>query len=171
MPASAMHSLYVFSVWIHILAAIAWIGGMLFLVTVMVPLLRKPEMRAKAAELFHVVGLRFRTVGWVALGLLVLTGITNLAFRGYSWAQVGNGQLFAGPFGHTLATKLVLVLALLVLGVVHDFWLGPRATILAREKPNSPERERARKIASWMGRTSMLLALAVVALAVMLVRG
>jgi len=166
-----MHALYVFSVWVHLLAAIAWIGGMLFLVTVMVPLLRRPEMRARAAELFHVVGLRFRTVGWIAIGVLVVTGITNLLLRGYTLGQVATGAVFAGPFGHTLAMKLTLVLGLLVLGVVHDFWLGPRATVLAREKPDSPERERARKVASWMGRTSMLLALAVVALAVMLVRG
>ena len=53
---------------------------------------------------------------------------------------------------------------------VHDFWLGPRATRLAREDAPAAVRERWRRVASWMGRTTFLLSLAVMALAVTLVR-
>lgn len=55
-----MHTLYLVSVWLHIVAAMTWIGGMIFLVAVLVPMLRRPERRAQAAELFGILGVRFR---------------------------------------------------------------------------------------------------------------
>lgn len=76
-----MRTLYLVSVWLHIVAAMAWVGGMLFLVTVLVPLLRTPAMRPQAAELFNALGRRFRIVGWVAIGTLVVTGLFNVTMR------------------------------------------------------------------------------------------
>lgn len=165
-----MRTLYLVSVWLHIIAAMAWVGGMLFLVTVLVPLLRTPALRSQAAELFHALGMRFRVVGWIALGTLVTTGVFNVTMRGYRLEQLINGEAFAGTWGTTLAVKLALVAVIVVLSAVHDFWLGPRATQLAREKAPESQRERSRRIASMMGRTTFLLALAAVALAVTLVR-
>jgi copper resistance protein D len=166
-----MHTLYLLSVWAHIVAAMTWIGGMLFLVTVMVPLLRKPGMRDRAAEVFHMFGARFRTVGWVALGTLVVTGIINLVYRGFTLAQIASGQVFAGPWGTILALKLAFVLTVLAISAVHDFWLGPRAVRLARAGAPPETRERFRRAASMLGRATLLLALAIVGLAVTLVRG
>ena len=165
-----MRALYLVSVWLHVLAAVAWVGGMLFLVVVLVPLLRTPAMRPQASALFHAVGTRFRPVGWIALTTLVLTGIFNVTMRGYSVGQLLQGDAFVGPWGKTLALKLLLVLVIVAMSAVHDFWLGPRASRLAREGAPEPVRERSRRIASWMGRTTFLLALAVIALAVTLVR-
>ena len=165
-----MRTLYLVSVWLHIIAAMAWVGGMLFLVTVLVPLLRTPQLRPQASELFHALGMRFRVVGWIALGTLVTTGVFNVTMRGYRVGQLLNGEAFAGAWGTALALKLVLVTLIVAMSAVHDFWLGPRATRLAREKAPESQRERGRRIASMMGRTTFLLALAVVALAVTLVR-
>lgn len=166
-----MHSVYLVSVWLHIVAAMTWLGGMLFLVTVIVPLLRKPDMRARAAELFHLFGIRFRLVGWVALSTLVVTGVLNLVCRGFSLRQMLSGEVFAGRWGATLALKLSFVGAVLTMGLVHDFWLGPRAVRLAREGASPQVRERWRRMASMLGRATLLIALAIVALAVGLVRG
>lgn len=165
-----MRTLYLVAVWLHIISAMAWVGGMLFLVTVLVPLLRTPQLRPQAAELFHALGMRFRVVGWITLGTLVTTGIFNVTMRGYRLEQLLNGEAYAGRWGTTLAVKLALVVAIVALSAVHDFWLGPRATRLARESAPDAQRERSRRIASLMGRTTFLLALAVVALAVTLVR-
>lgn len=166
-----MHTLYLISVWLHILAATAWIGGMFFLVTVMVPLLRRPDMRERGAELFHAFGPRFRVVGWIALGTLVVTGTINLICRGFTLAQIARGDVFEGRWGATLALKLSFVLAVLVMSGVHDFWLGPRAVRRARQDASPAEREKTRRVASFLGRATMLLALAIVAFAVALVRG
>jgi len=166
-----MQTLYLVSVWLHILAAATWLGGMVFLVTVLVPMLRNPDTRAQASLLFHQLGLRFRRVGWIALTTLVVTGVFNVLHRGYRLEQFFTGELYQGRFGHILAIKLVFVGVVLTLGVVHDFWIGPEATRLAQSADAQPsERERWRRMASVMGRTTFALALAIVALAVSLVR-
>lgn len=169
----ASHAVYILSVVLHILAAITWIGGMVFLVLVAVPLLRRPELRDQAGTLMSVLGLRFRTVGWIALGTLVATGVVNLHFRGFTLGQIFDGEVFAGEWGKTLAHKLTLVATVLALGGVHDFWIGPKATRLMREaKPEAQaERERLRRVASILGRVTFVLAIAIVWFAVRLVRG
>jgi uncharacterized membrane protein len=166
-----MQALYLVSVWLHVIAAITWIGGMLFLVAVLVPLLRQPAMRERAMELFHALGVRFRLVGWISLGTLVVTGLFNLHHRGIGLDSIFTGRAFAGAWGHALAGKLCLVAVILVSSLIHDFHVGPKATRLAREGASPEQRERLRRAASWMGRITLLLALAVVAVAVVLVRG
>jgi len=162
-----MHTLYLLSVWLHVVAAMAWVGGMIFLVAVIVPLLRRPEMRDRARELLRLSGRRFRTLGWLSLGTLLVTGTFNVAHRGYGVEHLVSGDLFRGEWGRALAVKLALVVALLALSAVHDFWVGPAAT---REDLTADRRERFRRAASLMGRTSFALALAVVAIAITLVR-
>ena len=166
-----MHTLYLVSVWLHIVASMTWIGGMLFLVLVLVPLLRQPDMRDRALQMFHVLGLRFRRVGWLAIITIVITGVLNLLGRGFRLEQVLSGEVFTGVWGHTLAIKLALVTLIVVTSLVHDFHVGPTATRLGREGAAPERRERLRRFASWMGRMTLLAALAVVALAVTLVRG
>ncbi len=167
-----MKALYLLCVGLHVFAAMTWIGGMAFMVLILIPTLRRsteaPEMRLR---LLHDLALRFRTVGWIALGTLVLTGACNLWFRGVTAADFFTGRTFAlGDWGRHLAEKLCVVLAILAISVSHDFWIGPRAVRLAQQAPGSPERERFRKLASWAGRLNFLLALIVLALAIQLVR-
>ena len=128
-----MHTLYLLSVFVHVISAMTWLGGMLFLVLVIVPSLRRPEMRDKSAELFGVLGTRFRAVGWTALVLLVVTGLFNVTHRGYSLGDLVTGRAFVGHWGGALAMKLAFVTVIFALSAVHDFWLGPKATRLARE--------------------------------------
>jgi putative copper export protein len=66
-----------------------------------------------------------------------------------------------GQWGKILAQKLAMVGIVLVLAVAHDFYVGPKAR----------ESEQARKTASIMGRVLFACALAIVGLAVALVRG
>jgi uncharacterized membrane protein len=160
---------YQLSVYIHVLSALVWVGGMLFLALVIVPVTRgmAPPERAR---LFEAVGRRFRTVGWVCIGLLIVTGVTNLAFRGVTWESVLSGQLWGTQFGQVLALKLLLILVMLVLSLAHDIYIGPAATraLIGGDKAAG---QRLRRWTSLLGRVSALLALIVVALAVMLVRG
>ncbi len=162
---------YEVSVSLHILAACVWVGGMVFLALVVLPILRQPGYRSVAAPLIQAAGVRFRWVGWVALATLVATGVANLGFRGYGWAQVRNGSAWQGWFGHTLAVKLILVAAIVVVSVVHDLVLGPRFTRLAGEQPDLPAARRLRRQAAWVGRVVLVLSIAVVVLGVALVHG
>lgn len=166
-----MHTLSLLSVWLHILAAAIWIGGMAFVALVLVPVIRRPEHRGLAPSLVHWTGVRLRWVGWSCLAVLLGTGVVNLGVRGFGWVDLASGRLWQGPFGHTLAMKLVLVAVMLLVSVLHDFVIGPRATALWQTDPGPSGALRLRRLAGWLGRLTLLLALVVVGLGVILVRG
>lgn len=166
-----MHQVYLLSVWVHILAAMVWIGGASFIAMVLVPAVRRPEHAHNAPALMRACALRFRTVGWTSLIVLVVTGCLILGLRGFTFADCFTGRVFLGPFGRTLAIKLIIVSAILAISGLHDFYLGPNAAKVILENSASDEAAKARKRASWMGRFVLLLGLAVVVLAVQLVRG
>ena len=166
-----LRALYLASVTVHILAAALWAGGMLFLVLVIVPLLRTPVLRERAVGLLAALGLRFRSVGWWSLVVLLGTGTVNAAFRAPSPDALLGAAWWGTPFGRLLAQKLVLVTAILALSAVHDFVVGPRASALLAAAPGSPRAVRWQHAARWMGRVNLLLAIAVIAMAVALARG
>lgn len=165
-----MHALYFVSVWIHVLAAITWIGGMFFLVLVVVPWLRGRD-RATAAVFLRETGTRFRNVGWTCFAVLLATGVLNLWLRGVRPENFTQREWLTSPFGHAVICKLGLFALVLVLSAVHDFFVGPRATLAVEDDPHSPAAEALRRQASLLGRANALLALLLVALGVILVRG
>lgn len=165
-----MHTLYVFSVWLHILAAITWIGGIFFLVLVVVPWLRGRD-RATAAVFLRETGARFRNVAWSCFAVLLATGLLNLWFRGVRPENFVQPEWLTSPFGHAVVCKLALFALALVVSAIHDFVVGPRATLAVEHDPRSPVAEKLRRQASILGRANALLALLLVALGVILVRG
>ena len=161
-------SLYYLNVTVHVLAALLWLGGMFFLAAVGAPALRELDAPLRA-ELFRRLGEQFRRVGWVAIGVLILTGIANLQFRGMlSWDVLGSGAFWATSYGHALAWKLGAVAAMLVASAVHDFMLGPAAS---RARPGTPEAVRLRRRAAQLARLNALAGVIVVIAAVRLARG
>lgn len=165
-----MQTLHFISILLHILAAVVWIGGMVFLGIVLIPVLRQRRGSPEYAELISRTGTRFRNVGWICLVLLVITGFVNLG-RWVDHSRLLSAELWTSPWGHILAAKLVLVAVALALSAVHDFVVGPRATRRLREAPGSVEAGRLRRTAGWMGRANLLVAVLIAALAIMLARG
>jgi copper resistance protein D len=165
-----VHALYVISVWLHILAAMVWVGGMLFLVLVVVPWLRRGG-GVDAGRFLHETGVRFRNVGWACFLTLLVTGTFNLGYRGIRLTHFVDPSWLGTPYAKVLIAKLALFVVIVLVSAVHDFAIGPRATKVLRESPGSPEALSLRKRASLLGRLNAVLALVVVFVAVMLVRG
>lgn len=162
-------SLYYLNVTIHILAALLWLGGMFFLAVVGAPVLRRVEPPKLRAELFRKLGEQFRTVGWIAIGVLVITGVVNLWFRGVlNGSALGSATFWASPYGRSLTWKLGAVTTMLVVSAIHDFVHGPRAS---RNRPGSPEALRSRRKAALLARLNAVIGLIVVIAAVRLARG
>lgn len=167
-----MHTLYFLSVWLHILAAAAWIGGMFFVVLVVVPWLRSGAAgRVNAGLFLRETGERFRNVGWVCFGVLLVTGSFNLWVRGVRFESFAQPAWLASPFGRSVMIKLGLFALALIVSAVHDFSIGPRATQAIARDPNSARADRLRKSAGRWGRINALLGLCLVAVAITLVRG
>jgi putative copper resistance protein D len=165
-----MHTLYLISVWLHVLAATAWVGGMFFLVLVVVPWLRSGD-RAIAGKFLRETGERFRTVGWVCFVIALVTGTFNLYVRGVRFSSFVDPVWLRSDFGKAVLAKLGFFTAVLVLSAIHDFSVGPRAARVIERDPDAPEAHSLRRQASMMGRLNAMLGLVLVAFGVMLVRG
>jgi uncharacterized membrane protein len=152
-------------VWLHLLAAVSWIGGTIFLSLVLAPLVRSRHAAPEFMALFRSVARRFRFVVWVAIAVLLSTGPVLLQQRGFS-------LLDPAEWPHVLWMKLGLVGALLLFTVVHDLLLGPQV----RKISALPEGDRSSwertivRTSSWLPRVALLLALLVLVAAAMLAR-
>ena len=162
--------LYYASVSVHVLAAMLWLGGMFSLAVVGAPVLRRVEPPALRQRLFEELGRGYRRVGWWAIGVLVLTGVANLHFRGWlRWqGALGDADFWQTGVGHALAVKLAAVGTMIVVSVVHDFVLGPAA---GRAVAGSASAVALRRRAALLARLNAAVGVVVVLAAVRLARG
>ena len=145
-----MRGLYLVSVWLHILAAMTWAGGMVIFVAAVMPLLRRQDPAVRAASIAW-FGRRFRAVSWLCFGVLAVTGLLNLWVRGVRLDDVWRPEWRATTFGQLILAKLALVALAAAISVAHERLATPG-------------------LARWFGRSLLILGLAIVGLAVMLVR-
>lgn len=166
-------SIYLFTVYLHIFAAFIWLGGMLFLAFVLAPISRKIEPLSLRGNLLKTIGTRFRLVGWICIIVLLITGVINIFNRGMSHEIFLPSQLFGTEFGKTLTIKLTLVFLMIILSIVHDFFVGPRMTALMQEssKGNSnSELQKLRWQVSWLARLNTVFAILLIYFAAKLAR-
>ncbi len=160
---------YHINVTIHLLAAIFWLGGMVFLAAIGARVLRRVEPPPLRAELFRRIGMQFRTFGWVAVGILLMTGVANLYFKGLlHWSVLGDGEFWTSSYGLALVVKLGTVLAMLTLSAAHDFIVGPAASGM---DPGSPQTRALRRRSAIVARINAVIGVGLVAAAVVLARG
>ncbi|HSM06200.1 MAG TPA: DUF4149 domain-containing protein [Longimicrobiales bacterium] len=164
-----MAPLHFLNLALHVLAAIAWLGGMFFFALFGAPVLRTVEPASLRSSLFQALGRRFRWIGWALVAILLATGMVNLSFLGLLSAEVlGSPEFWGTPVGTALGWKLIGVGAMIVLGALHDFVWGPRS---GRHLVDSAEGRRARQVTSWIGRVNALVGIVVVLAAIRLARG
>ncbi len=157
---------------IHVLAAIVWLGGMFFISLVLVPSLKKLEPPTKRTEILSATARRFSLVSWIAILVLLITGIINSANRGVTIDLISSGTIISSRFGLILTFKVFLVLVMILISAIHDFILGPRLVRLAELARPSADALKAltnkRKFVSWLARINAFIGIIVVACAVML---
>lgn len=166
-----MRTLYLLTVWLHVVAAAVWLGGFVFLAAVAVPVARDPDMASVRGPLIRRLGRRFRWIGWASLLVMVVTGLVLLGYHGVGPEELLAGSFWGTRFGRTLAVKAGLVGAVLILTAVHDFVVGPRAAALGESHPGAPQTVRARRLAVRLARLNLAVTLAVVGAGVLLARG
>ena len=118
--------------WLHLLATIIWIGGLVFQVLVVFPTLA----RAATGERIHFalsLEARFRVLVWPAVGLVLFTGLVNLLHVWY--ATVVTAVSLSPTFLPVLSIKLALVIGMIVLQAVQQLLVQPLRIAALRAWP------------------------------------
>jgi putative copper resistance protein D len=120
----------------HLLAAGAWLGGLVPLGFILL------EYSMRGGEPIVDVDrilLRFSTMGYVAVATLIASGLIN------SWFLVGSlSSLLKTLYGQILLGKLAFFAAMLALAAANRFWLVPRMIETRAGASGEP--------AKWLGR-------------------
>jgi copper transport protein len=112
---------------LHMVAAAAWMGGLLLLLGVAFPATRNLPDGARARILAPMVA-RFSDVAVIAVAVLLVSGGLR------AWAEVrALDALTDANYGVVLLVKLAAVLPILALGAINNRWTKPQIVRLAAE--------------------------------------
>ena len=166
-----MDIFWLFIRWIHVIAAVVWIGGNLILAMVIVPHFRQNLPPVQRIQILTLIGKRFEPIVWGCVLILFFTGIANI-FNSVDLFSADN-SLLIGTFMRTLGIKLLLFIILLVLTGLHSFIYGPKLSRAIEDLDAETEelpanvnsiRKKMAVVSSAMGVVSLLIILAAVAL-------
>lgn len=107
---------------LHLIAAAAWIGGLVSLVLLLARV-RRNRTVASASLARHAVG-RFSALGIVSVATLLATGTVN------AWILVGSFHALVGTeYGRLLTIKMVAFAVMLAFAAFNRLWLTPRLVL------------------------------------------
>ena len=153
--------------WLHVTAAVVWIGGNLILAMVIVPYFKKSVAPVERIRILTRIGKQFEPIVWVCVMILIFSGMFNVL------RAIGGDSEAIRLFMRTLGIKLILFLVLVFLTAIHSLFMGPKlrqaVEALDPETQELPEEiDKMRRsmaiISSLMGVVSLLVLLAAVAL-------
>jgi len=165
--------MYFLNVWIHILAAAVWTGGLIYTAAVVVPFaLSHPADERQ--RILRGLARRFRWIAWGSIVVLIITGIGNLVLRltPIKLSQILNGDVFDPNKVERLIAiwlpwKLMLVIVMIGLMAFHDI-----TTIQAAKRyEGSPDAAPGSRAGSRAAALATLVAILVLYVSVRLVRG
>jgi putative copper resistance protein D len=104
----------------HLLAAGAWLGGLVPLGFILLGYTMTDRGPSPIVDVDRIL-LRFSSMGYVAVATLIASGLIN------SWFLIGSvSNLLETLYGQILLGKLALFAAMLALAAANRFWLVPR---------------------------------------------
>jgi len=139
---------------LHLLATVSWIGGIIFMNLVLFPSQAAidPGQRGK---FFGAVVKRFLIIVWVSVVVLLLTGLY----------KTPSSMLFnpESRFGFWLTVKHAAILLMIFFGLMVTFVVFPKLRKLAPKPGEQPSIEfvKAQKNMSLIARTNMILGIIV----------
>jgi copper transport protein len=104
---------------LHLAAAALWIGGMMYIAVIYLPVLKNRPWQQQTASLLTILP-RYSPLAITGVVLMGLSGPLNAATRLLAW-----DQLFTTVYGLTLIVKFLLVISLLLTSAVHVLFLRP----------------------------------------------
>jgi len=165
--------MYFLNVWIHILAAAIWTGGLIYTAAVAVPFALSHPVEERQ-RILRGLARRFRWIGWGSILVLFITGLGNLTLRltPIKFSQILNGDVFnPEKVEHLIAIwlpwKLMLVVVMIGLMVFHDI----TSIQAARRHQGAGDTAPGNRAGSRAAALATLVAILVLYVSVRLVRG
>jgi uncharacterized membrane protein len=134
--------------WVHVVAAVVWVGGLAYQAHVLMPAARRG-----AAAVFADAARRARPATWTAIALVVLSGFYNVTQLGSLERVMQSGA------GLILAAKFTLVIVAVALASQRDF---AQVTLLNAAVAASADPAPALRAIARLDRIVLLLALVVI---------
>lgn len=106
--------------WLHLVAAALWVGGMLYIATSYLPVLRQVSVAERARSLVTVLPY-YTPWALAGVGIMAVTGPFSATVHLISWEQ-----LLSTAYGRALVVKILLVGGLLLTSAIHVGLLRPR---------------------------------------------
>ncbi|HEU4760571.1 MAG TPA: DUF4149 domain-containing protein [Dehalococcoidia bacterium] len=153
--------------WLHILAVTVWVGPQFFMFLVALPALRAIEDPATRVKVMRVIIYRFGWMAWAAMGVIVLSGISNL----FQEADEAGSHIWDSDYRYfnIFFGKMVLVGLTVALTAAHTFVVGPRQLRLAEEmRSDSADAARLRRLSITISALALLASIAVIFMAALL---
>ena len=110
--------------WLHLLAAITWIGGLVFQVLVVFPTLAWGAPTGERLRFALSLEAHFRMILWPAVGIALFTGLVNLMNVWYATVVTAGSTL--PTFVPILSVKLGLVVGMIAVQAVQQLLIYPR---------------------------------------------
>ncbi len=129
--------------WLHFVSVAVWLGGIVFFLVVFGP----AAHRLRPAEGVRTLNRgreAFQTLSWVAINLLLLTGVLNYVLR-----AMASGADLGFLYYTTLVVKLVLSGAMIFHHALQSFKYAPRIAVLTDGAGNGIDAWPEPLLASW----------------------
>ena len=139
--------------WLHLMAAMTWVGGLLAMSLVVQPAMQENQDSDVRIKLYRKMGRRFFYVKWGSWSVLASTGAFKL------WEIRKTPAVFMSHWGMILAVKLFLVAVMVVLCQLHSCYWTPQ---LAKLAAGHPRRKMILARMSFWGKVNLAVIAAIV---------
>jgi len=142
--------------WIHLIATVAWIGGMFTNFFIYMPVLGKTLEAPVAGKLMGAVMKRFRMMVYIAMVVFLTTGV----LMGYLHLEASGAVASESQWNLLLILKVLLFIVMVVLALFAFEVVAPRVAGMASGGP-SPKLRRVQRTQKILAMTGFVLGLVI----------
>ncbi|MCW7505341.1 hypothetical protein [Leptospira paudalimensis] len=159
---------YLIFLMFHILSAMVWVGGMIFYVIVVMPVIRNQKLKEQKLTLLQLTALQFRNISYILFFILITTGFGILFSKGLL-REDNLFTFFTSSIGFMFSLKIGMFGILFISSVYHDFVSGPKTFFYLESDP--VQYERYRRMSGFFGRFNLFLSLFIAISGILVSRG
>jgi uncharacterized membrane protein len=142
--------------WFHLVATVAWIGGIFINLIVISPAARESLEPPAMGRFMGSFVKRFRVLVYISMGVLVVTGVFMML-----WNKLyAGGMDFGSPWVLFVVLKHIFVLILIILGIYILQVVAPKVERLGAKGP-SPKLAKAQKLQVQLAITTVIIGLVI----------